>query len=198
MGIFEIAARASLSDDLPPGLRQPLAAQCEEASIAPGFPYGCQVSEVEIDPATGTVELVACSAVDDVGRAINPLILHGQAHGSIAQGMGQALFEQCWYDKESGQLLSASFQDYCIPRADTMPSFATEIQEVRSPTNPLGVRAGGEGATAPALASLVNAVVDALAEFGIKHIEMPVTRERVWRAIQASSTPVQFESSTPR
>ena len=124
------------------------------------------------------------TAVDDVGRAVNPLILHGQAHGGIAQGVGQALWEQCCYDPASGQLLSGSFMDYAMPRADTLPSFATEIGETPSPRNPLGIRSGGEGGTTPALAVVVNAIVDALSEFGVTHIEMPATPERVWRAIR--------------
>ena len=100
------------------------------------------------------------------------------------QGVGQALWEQCVYDAETGQLLSASFMDYAMPRADKLPSFDTEISEVPSPTNPLGIRAGGEGGTTPALAVVINAVVDALSEFGITHMEMPATPERIWRAIQ--------------
>ena len=122
--------------------------------------------------------------VDDVGRAINPLILHGQAHGGIVQGLGQAMLELCHYDPETGQNLSGSFMDYALPRADDMPSFDVEISEVHSPTNPLGIRAGGEGGTTPALAALINGLVDALAGLGVTHIEMPATPERVWQAIQ--------------
>ena len=122
-----------------------------------GFPYGSHVCEVEIDLDLGTVEIVGYAAVDDVGRAVNPRILHGQSHGGIAQGIGQALLESCVYDRESGQLLSGSFTDYAIPRADDLLPFATEISEVLSPNNPLGVRAGGEGGTTPALAVVVGA-----------------------------------------
>ncbi len=139
--------------------------------------------EVEIDPDTGVVTLARYAAVDDVGRAINPMILHGQTHGAIVQGVGQALMEQCYYDA-GGQLLTASFMDYAMPRADDMPNFVTELSEIPSPTNPLGVRAGGEGGTTPALGVVVNAIVDALAEFGVTHIEMPATPERVWRAMR--------------
>jgi carbon-monoxide dehydrogenase large subunit len=128
--------------------------------------------------------LVKYAGIDDVGRAINPLILHGQAHGAIVQGLGQAMFEHSHYDGETGQLLAASFMDYALPRADTMPSFDTEISEVPSTTNKLGIRAGGEGGTTPALAVLINAIVDALADLGVRHIEMPATPERVWQAIQ--------------
>src|SRR6185437_10807226 len=136
-------------------------------------------------PETGMVDIVRYAAVDDVGRAVNPLILHGQTHGGIAQGVGQALFERCVYDEESGQLLSASFLDYAMPRADTLPSFRAKLSEVPSPNNPVGIRAGGEGGTTPALAAVINAIVDALATLGVTHLEMPATPERVWRAINA-------------
>src|SRR5262249_26585536 len=144
----------------------------------------CHVCEVEIDPETGLTEIVRYAAVDDVGRAINPMILEGQTHGGIVQGVGQALWEHSVYAPGSGQLLSASFMDYAMPRAAMLPSFVTALSEVPTAGNPLGVRAGGEGGTTPALAVVVNAVVDALAEFGITHMEMPVTSEQVWRAIE--------------
>jgi carbon-monoxide dehydrogenase large subunit len=185
VGIFEIAA-AALGEGVPEALRGALAAAHTETVRVGGFPYGCQVCEVEVDPETGVVEVVRVAAVDDVGRAINPLILHGQTHGGIAQGIGQALLEECRYDPESGQLLSASFMDYAMPRADCFPEFNTALSEVPSTTHPLGIRAGGEGGTTPALAAAVNAIVDALAELGVTHIEMPATPERVWRAIRAA------------
>jgi carbon-monoxide dehydrogenase large subunit len=118
----------------------------------------------------------------DVGRAVNPMILHGQTHGGIAQGAGQALFEQCVYGAESGQLRSGSFMDYAMPRAADLPFFATAISEVPSTTHPLGFRGGGEGGITPALGIIVNAIVDALGDLGVTHLEMPVTPERVWRA----------------
>jgi carbon-monoxide dehydrogenase large subunit len=141
------------------------------------------VCEVEVDTETGGVEIVRYTTVDDVGRAVNPLILHGQTHGGIAAGVGQALWEQCAYDT-AGQLQSATFMDYVIPRADALPSFATEISEVPSTSNPLGLRGGGEGGTTPALGAVINAIVDALADFGVEHVEMPATPERVWRAMR--------------
>jgi carbon-monoxide dehydrogenase large subunit len=171
-------------NDLPDDLRGPLTAVSDVTYTGGGFPFGTHVCEVEVDPDTGATVLVSYAAFDDVGRAVNPLILHGQAHGGIAQGVGQALSEQCYYDPASGQLLSGSFMDYVMPRADTLPSFATEIGETPSPLNPLGIRSGGEGGTTPALAVVVNAIVDALSELGVRHIEMPATPERVWRAIQ--------------
>jgi carbon-monoxide dehydrogenase large subunit len=152
----------------------------------PGFPYGAQICEVEVDPDTGVVEVVAIAAVDDVGRAVNPLILHGQTQGGVVQGQGQALMENAYYDPETGQMLAGSLMDYAMPRADDFPFIASEIMEVPSPTNPLGVRGGGEGGTTPALAVVVSAVVDALRDYGVTHVEMPVTAERVWRAMQGA------------
>lgn len=173
VGLFQAAAR------------EPLAASSRDTMSVPSYPYGCAVCEVEVDPETGAVDLVRWTCVDDVGRAVNPLILHGQTHGGIAAGVGQALMELCAYDAD-GQYLSASFMDYALPRADLFPRFVTEISEVPSTTNPLGLRGGGEGGTTPALGALTNAIVDALAEFGVEHIEMPATPERVWRAIRTA------------
>jgi carbon-monoxide dehydrogenase large subunit len=183
--IFALA-RAVERDDLPLHLRGPLSAEHDEVFKLGGFPYGCHVCEVEIDPQTGATDIVRYAAVDDVGRAINPMILEGQTHGGIVQGVGQALWEHCIYQPGSGQLLCASFMDYAMPIARNLPSFVTALSEVRSPGNPLGVRAGGEGGTTPALAVVINAIVDALSEFGITHVEMPATPERIWRAIQAA------------
>ena len=185
VSLFEVAAAARLRNDLPDNLRGPLSADCDEVIKGPAFPFGSHVCEVEVDPDTGLVDIVRYTAIDDVGRAINPLILHGQTHGAIAQGVGQALWEHAHYDATSGQLLTGSLLDYAVPRADRLPSFVTELSETLAPGNPLGVRAGGEGGTTPALGVVVNAVVDALAEFGVNHLEMPVTPERVWRAMAA-------------
>ena len=184
VGIFEVA-KAADGKIVPRDLAGSLAASCDEAIKQLGFPYGAHVCEVEIDPHTGGLDLVRYTAVDDVGRAINPMVVDGQTHGGAAQGIGQALCELCAYDKQ-GQLLSASLMDYALPRADMLPSFTTDISEVLTPTNRLGVRGAGEGGTTGALGAVVNAVVDALAEFGVTHIEMPVTPERVWRAIQSA------------
>jgi carbon-monoxide dehydrogenase large subunit len=183
IGIFDVAREALGRNDLVGELSGPLAAESDETVTVGGYPYGSHVCEVEVDLELGTVEIVGYAAVDDVGRAVNPRILHGQTHGAIAQGIGQALNEGCVYDRNSAQLLSGSFMDYAIPRARELPSFATEISEVPARNNPLGVRAGGEGGTTPALAVVVNAIVDALKEFGVSHLEMPVTPERVWNAI---------------
>jgi aerobic carbon-monoxide dehydrogenase large subunit len=185
VGIFDVAAAAADGGTVPEDLRGPLAATADETIKQLGFPYGAHVCEVEIDPETGKLDLVRYTAVDDVGRAINPMVVDGQTHGGAAQGIGQALWECCTYDAH-GQLLSASFMDYAMPRADYLPSFTTDISQVLTPTNRLGVRGAGEGGTTGALGAVVNAVVDALAEFGVTHIEMPVTPERIWRAIQSA------------
>jgi aerobic carbon-monoxide dehydrogenase large subunit len=187
VGLFDVAGAAARDKSVPEELCGPLAATCDETIKQLGFPYGAHVCEVEIDPQTGALALASYTAVDDVGRAINPMVVHGQTHGGAAQGIGQALWERCAYDAQ-GQLLCASFMDYAMPRADTLPSFQTEISQVLTPTNRLGVRGAGEGGTTGALGAVVNAVVDALAEFGVTHIEMPVTPERIWRAIQSAKT----------
>jgi len=186
LGIFEIAQAAATRSDLPAELQGPLAAASDQTLPVASFPYGTQICEVEVDAETGAVEIVGYAAVDDVGRAVNPMIVHGQTHGGIAQGVGQALLEHSNYDPETGQVLAASFMDYAIPRADIFPALKTALSEVPSPSNRLGVRSGGEGGTTPALAAVINAIVDALTELGVRHIEMPATPERVWRAIQAA------------
>ena len=187
VSLFDVARAAERGDGLPRDLQGPLAGISDETVRVAAFPYGCHVCEVEVDPETGTVEILRYTGIDDVGRAINPMILHGQAHGSIAQGLGEAMMELSVYDPASGQALAASFMDYAMPRADDLPSFHTEISEVPTPDNPLGIRSGGEGGTTPSLAAYVNAVVDALAGFGVDHLEMPVRPESVWRAIRTAN-----------
>jgi len=163
----------------------PIAGTGEVDSRVGAYPYGWHVCEVEVDAETGAVRIASYCAIDDVGRAVNPPILHGQTHGGIAQGAGQALMERCVYDAQ-GQMLSASFMDYALPRALDLPSFVTAISEVPSTSHPLGLRGGGEGGITPALGVIVNAIVDALGDLGVEHIEMPATPERVWRAIDAA------------
>ncbi len=172
-------ARHTLPDDLAGGL----AVVTDNEMHDPVFPNGCAVCEIEVDPDTGKSTLSRYTSVDDVGRCINPLIVHGQTHGAIAQGVGQALWEQCVVD-DSGQPLCGSFMDYGMPRAHLLPSFVTEIVEVLSPTNPLGIKAGGEGGTTSALAVIVSAIVDALSPYGVLNLEMPATPFRVWQTIQ--------------
>ncbi|HEY2620523.1 MAG TPA: molybdopterin cofactor-binding domain-containing protein, partial [Acetobacteraceae bacterium] len=182
IGIFEVAAATVQRNDLPDDLRKLDGIGDETMNLA-AFPYGCHVCEVEVDPDTGVVEIARYSAVDDVGRAINPMIVHGQVHGGITHGISQALLEQVCYDPHSGQMLSGSLMDYAIAHADEVPTYDTELSEVPSPTHPLGIRPAGEGGTTPALGAVVNAIVDALAEFGVTHVEMPAKPERVWRAM---------------
>ena len=184
VGLFDVARAATERKDLPQDLQGPLYAACDETVLDASFPYGAHVCEVEVDPDTGLVRVINYVAVDDVGRAVNPLIIHGQVHGGIAQGVGQALLEHAHYDPESGQLLTGSFMDYAMPRASDLPFYVTEISEVPSSTHPLGIRPAGEGGTVPALAVIINAIVDALWDLGVRHVEMPATPERVWRAMQ--------------
>jgi aerobic carbon-monoxide dehydrogenase large subunit len=181
--LFEVAAAAISDRNLPQELRGPLQATGDVDSRVSSFPYGCHVAEVEIDVDTGAIMVVRYSAIDDVGCAVNPMIVEGQTHGGIAQGVGEALLERCVYDA-GGQLLTASFMDYAMPRAADLPRFATAISEVPSTTHPLGLRGGGEGGITPALGVIANAIVDALRPFGIEHIELPATPERIWRAVQ--------------
>jgi hypothetical protein len=142
--LFDIAA-AALGDGLPSDLRGPLMGVSDETMSIPSYAYTCAVCEVEVDPESGLTEVVRYASIDDCGRAVNLLLIHGQSHGGIAQGIGQALWEACVYDPRSGQLLSGSFVDYAMPRADLLPAFDTEISEVPSTTNPLGMRSGSEG-----------------------------------------------------
>jgi aerobic carbon-monoxide dehydrogenase large subunit len=150
------------------------------------FPNGCHVCEVEIDAATGALEIVRYTAVEDVGRMINPLLVAGQVHGGIAQGVGQALMESIVYDA-SGQLVTGSFQDYCMPRADNFCAFELAENEVPTKTNPLGVKGAGESGTVGALAAVMSAVNDALHRIGAPAVQMPATSETIWRAIEAAT-----------
>ncbi len=184
IGLFEVAAAMLDRTDLPEELRGPLSAVCDEVVTEASFPFGSHVCEIEIDPELGTLKIVKYCTVDDVGRAVNPMIIDGQTHGGIVQGVGQALQEQCFYDAKTGQLLSGSFMDYAMPRADAFPFFNTSISEVPTPAHPLGIRPAGEGGTTPALAVMVNAIIDALRDFGVRHVEMPATPERIWRALR--------------
>jgi carbon-monoxide dehydrogenase large subunit len=167
--------------DLPEELRGALGAISDETVPEASVLYGYHVCEVEIDPASGVMRIERYTAVDDVGRAVNLMIVHGQVHGGIVRGVGQALCEQCVYAPESGQLLAGSFLDYAMLRADMFPRFNAELSEVPSTIHPLGIRPAGEGGTTPELSAMINAIVDALAEFGVTHMEMPARPERVWR-----------------
>jgi carbon-monoxide dehydrogenase large subunit len=151
----------------------------------PSWPNSCHVCEVEVDPETGVVRIVRYTTVDDVGRVINPLIVAGQVHGGIAQAVGQALMEQTVYDPESGQLMTGSLLDYCLPRADDLPNFDTYTDETTPcKINPLGAKGVGELGTVGGTPTVINSVIDALRPLGVHHLEMPATPERVWRAIR--------------
>lgn len=144
--------------------------------------------EIEIDPDTGAAKLTRYAAIDDVSRCINPLTVDGQTHGCIAHGAGQALSEQICIDRVSGQTLTGSFLDYAMPLADMLPAFDTKIVEIPSPTNPLGIKSASEGATTAAPAAIINAIIDALAPYGIRDINMPATSFALWRALQTAKT----------
>jgi carbon-monoxide dehydrogenase large subunit len=160
----------------------------------PAYPTGCAICEVEIDPDTGAVRIVRYGSIDDAGQAINPLILHGQVHGGIVQGIGQALVEEVRYDT-SGQVLTGSFMDYGVPRADLVPSFDIALTEDPTSGNPLRVKGGGEAGITPALAVVMNAIMDALKDYGIAHLDMPATPDRIWSAIQAAKARAPTPSS---
>ena len=186
LGLFEAAAAAETRTDLPEELRGPLREEADVHLPRAVIGSGCHVCEVEIDPETGAVSVVDWTAVDDVGRAINPMTLDGQTHGAVMQGVGQALMERCAHDPDSGQMAAATFMDYALPRAEDAPPFRTALIEIPSPSNPLGVKPGSEGGTAVSPAAVANAVVDALSEHGVRHVELPATPERVWRAIRGA------------
>jgi aerobic carbon-monoxide dehydrogenase large subunit len=185
--LFEMARAAEQGEGLPDVLRGPVSEVADQVTPGLAFPYGCAACELEIDPETGALEILCYTSVDDVGRALNPMILHGQTHGGIVQGVGQALHENYAFDPETGQVLTASLMDYQMPRATDFPSFATAISEVPATSHPQGFRPGGEGGTTPALAVAINAVADALAPLGVHHVDMPATPLRVWQAIQSAA-----------
>jgi carbon-monoxide dehydrogenase large subunit len=180
---LELAAEAA-RHKLPDALKDGIAVVTDNEMHEPVFPNGTAICEVEVDPDTGEIAITRYASIDDVGRCINPLIVHGQTHGAIAQGVGQAMWEQIFLDPDSGQPLTGSLMDYGMPRADILPPFKTEIAEVLSPTNPLGIKAGGEGGTTAAPAVMVSAILDALGELGVRDITMPATPYTVWTAIR--------------
>jgi len=185
-----LAEVARFADDprrVPPGTAPGLAGAGEFQPPAVTFPNGCHIAEVEIDPETGLVALLSYCLAEDVGRVFNPLLLEGQMHGGIAQGAGQALGETIVYDGATGQLLTASFMDYQMPRAgDVAAAIRMETREVPSAVNPLGAKGVGEAGTVGAMAAVMNAVCDALAPLGVRHLDMPATPARVWAAIHAA------------
>jgi carbon-monoxide dehydrogenase large subunit len=186
--LAEVVRAAFQPAQLPPGVEPGL---YETGTFAPRqdtWPNGCHVCEVDIDPETGAVTLVNYVVVDDVGTVINPLTLKGQIHGGVAQGVGQALMEQVLYERDSGQLLTTSFMEYAMPRADTLCDMAITSNPVPTALNPLGAKGAGEAGTVGALPAVINAVVDALASLGVRELDMPASGERVWQAIQTAKT----------
>ena len=184
---LELAGEAA-QHKLPEALKDGIAVVTDNEMHDPVFPNGTAICEVEIDPDTGAMTIMRYASIDDVGRAINPLIVHGQTHGAIAQGVGQAMSEQVYLDPDSGQPLTGSLMDYAMPRSDTLPSFDTGIAEVLSPTNPLGIKAGGEGGTTAAPAAVVSAMLDALRDVGVRDMPMPATPYAIWTAIQEAKS----------
>jgi len=182
IGILELAER--LRDrEMPEGVPSSLDVDHATKEIPSTFPNGCHVAEVEIDPETGVVKIVRYSGVNDFGTIVNPMIVAGQLHGGVAQGIGQALMEEINYDS-SGQPITGSFMDYALPRAEDIPPIAVGDHPSPAKSNPLGTKGCGEAGCAGSLATIVNAVLDALSDYGIKQIDMPLTPEKVWRAIQ--------------
>jgi carbon-monoxide dehydrogenase large subunit len=179
-----VARAAYVPRQLPQGMEPGFSEQAAFTPPAVTFPNGSQICEVEIDEETGGVRIVRHAVVDDVGRMVNPMLVKGQIHGGVVQGLGQGLFEELTYDPTTAQLLAGSFMDYVMPRADDMPLFDVDSHEVPTQVNPLGAKGVGEAGTVGALPALLNAVNDALAPLGVRHLDMPVTSERVWRAIR--------------
>jgi carbon-monoxide dehydrogenase large subunit len=182
--LTEVARLAANPAKLPPGMEPGLVVTAVYRAEVENFPNGAHVCELEIDRETGAVEIVRYSVVDDVGTVLNPLLLHGQITGGIAQGAGQILREDIRFDPVTGELLTGSFMDYAMPRASDLPAIAIKSNPVPTKTNPLGVKGAGEAGTVGAMPAVANALIDALSEFGVRHIEMPATAEVIWRAMR--------------
>jgi len=197
-GVFRIAGTdraVSLADiarvawdppSLPDGMEPGLVASAAYSAKQQNFPNGVHICELEIDPDTGTVEILKYSVVDDVGTVMNPLLLEGQIAGGIVQGVGQILMEDIHFDGESGQLVTGSFMDYAMPRAGDLSGFHCESNPVPTKTNPLGVKGAGEAGAVGAMPAVGNALVDALKPLGIREVPMPASPERLWRAIRGT------------
>src|SRR5262249_54721768 len=186
--LFAVAEAARDPGKLPPGLEPGLDTIHEQVPSAATFPNGCHIVEVEIDPASGVVEVVSYTIVDDFGAIINPLLLEGQVHGGVVQGLGQALLEHTVYDEDSGQLLTGSFSRSRMPRAAALPSSSFSTRNVPCKPNPLGIKGAGEAGAIGAPSAAINAVVDALhRKAGIRHIDMPATPYRVWQALNGAA-----------
>jgi carbon-monoxide dehydrogenase large subunit len=183
IGLLELAAKLRSGFKLPPDVPNSLDVRHTSAGAQATFPNGCHIAEVEIDPETGETEVVRYSSVNDFGTVVNPLLVEGQVHGGVVQAIGQVLMEHALYDSE-GQLLTGSYMDYALPRAHHCPNIGFVSHPVPAKTNPLGAKGCGEAGCAGGLVCLMNAIIDALSEYGIRHIDMPATPARVWAAIQ--------------
>jgi carbon-monoxide dehydrogenase large subunit len=179
-----VARMAYLGHVLPDGVEPGLDETLFYDPTGMGAPSGVHMAYVEVDPDTGMVEILDYVAVDDAGVIINPLLATGQVHGGVVQGIGQALYEEVSYDRETGQLLTGSLLDYPVPHADSLPKIRSQFQETPSPINPLGVKGIGESGAIGAPPTIVHAVLDALAPFGITHLDMPLTPQKIWTAIR--------------
>ena len=186
LDVHEVARAAFNPAKLPRGMEPGLYETATYKAEAGNFPNGCHVCEVEIDPETGVARLASYVVVDDVGTVLNPLLLEGQIHGALAQGIGQVLMEDKTYDAATGQVLAGSFMDYAMPRAADLCDVTVVSNPAPTPTNPLGVKGAGEAGTVGALPAVTNAIVDALSKYGVTHIDTPATSERIWQAIQAA------------
>ena len=187
VSLKEVAAFSFDAATIPPGFEPGLSGAAEYRTEVCNYPNGCHLSEVEIDPETGKIVVVKYTVVDDVGVVINPLLLDGQIHGGVAQGLGQILFEDVSYDPITGQMLTGSFMDYAMPRGDDLPGINVVSNSVPTSTNPLGIKGAGEAGTIGAMPCVMNAVIDALSSLGIFQLDMPLTPNRVWQAIQSAS-----------
>ena len=187
MSLFEVARAARDPKHVPKGEQPGLDDEFTRTPDFSTFPNGCHICEIEIDPDTGTQEIVNYNVMDDFGMALNPLLLQGQIHGGIGQGVGQALTEHTVYDKDSGQLLSGSLMDYALPRADVVPAIHFDMHNSPCTTNPLGAKGAGEAGAIGAPPAVINAIVDAIhPHTGLKHVDMPVTAASLWAAIQTN------------
>ena len=187
MSLFDVAKAAKDPKNLPAGETPGLDGDYTRTPQAATFPNGCHICELEVDPDTGTVEILNYTIMDDFGTALNPLLLQGQVHGGVGQGVGQALTEKTIYDNDSGQLMSGSLMDYALPRADVVPAVKFDMHNSLCTTNPLGVKGAGEAGAIGAPPSVVNAIVNAIFEHtGVKHVDMPVTAASLWAVIEAN------------
>ena len=187
VSLLDLAAQIRNGLKLPDGMPDSLDVRLDHGGVPSAFPNGCHVCEVEVDPETGRIKVDRYAMVNDFGVLVNPLMVEGQSHGGVVQGLGQALMEHVAYD-EDGQMLSGSFMDYAMPRAADVPSFGFDSHPVPATTNALGAKGCGEAGCAGAMPAVMNAIVDALSELGVSHVDMPATPERVWRVIREATT----------